>query len=284
MGTGKNDIGLIPTGHSENPNAASAAKPSGSGGGGGGGGSTGPTDEQRRAAGNLGGITAYNAATITGKAGQGNRAYDIADKQNAAMRDIQTKQNKQSAGSDWYAQQQKLQSVNSQLADAAGNAMYGSFSYDLADAIARKDDMDDVAVLSQQRQNQNQIDNDYYEAIMATTNSRNELALDTEASLRELASDYAAQLNNIHPDLANGVIDSKGRTINVPEWLKTSYFDDHLRQPVQPETQGLYRPPNAAADAVSKELVDKEQDSFYSDSGNDDYWSRMRRGYRRRTQ
>lgn len=252
--------------------------------GGGSGGSSGPTDEQKRAAGNLGGITGYNSATALNKAGQGDRVYDISDEQNANMRALQTKQNKRNAGNDWYTQQQKLQSVASQLADASGNAAYGSFALDMADAIARKDDMDDVEVLNSMRKNQNQVDNDYWEAVMATNNGRNEMYMDTEESLREIAADYAAQLNNIHPDLANGVIDSEGHTINVPDWLKTTYFDEHVRNALVPDEQGLYRPANAAAEATRRGLVDKDNTGQYSSSGNQDYWTRMRQGYKRRTQ
>ena len=276
-------VATNPFTNSQNPNANNAAT-SGGYGGYGSGGSSGPTDEQKKAAGNLAGITGYNAGTITGKAGQGDKVYDISDAQNKAMQALQTLQSKRNAGNDWYTQQQKLQSVNSQLADAAGNAMYGSFALDLADAIARKDDMDDVAVLNQMRENQNQIDNDYWEALMATNNSRNELYMDTEADLRELTADYAAQLNNIHPDLAKDVIDADNKTLNSPDWLKTGYFNDQVRDAIQPETQGLYRPENAAAVANQKGLVNNTNTSQFSDSGNQDYWTRMRQGYQRRTQ
>lgn len=257
----------------------------GSGGGSGGsGGSSGPTDEQKRAAGNLGGITGYNIQTLTNKAGQGDKVYDIADQQNKNMQTLQTLQNKRNAGNDWYTQQQKLQNVTSQVADASGNSMYGSFALDFADSIARKNDMDAVAVLNQQRENQNQLDNDYFEALMAINNSRNELYMDTEADMREVAADYAAQLNNIHPDLANDVIDSGEHTLNIPSWLQTSYFDSHVRDAIQPETQALYRPENAAVTATQQGLVNKDTTSQYSSSGNNDYWTRMRQGYQRRTQ
>ena len=108
--------------------------------------------------------------------------------------------------------------------------------------------------------------------------------MDTEANLREIAADYAAQLNNIHPDLAKDIIDAEGHTINVPDWLKTNYFDSHVRDAIKPFTQDLYRPSNAAAEADRMDLVDKETESQFSDSGNQDYWSRMRKGYQRRTQ
>lgn len=272
----------------------SGGYPSGSYGYGGGGGSSGPTDDQKKAAGNLGGIVGYNVDTTKNKAKQGDKAFDIADKQSKLQSINQTKQNKRNAGNNWYTRQQKLQSVSNWLADASGNAMYGSFYNDLNDLIARQDDMDDVAVLNQMRENQNQIDNDYFEALAANNNSRNELYMDTEANLRELAADYAAQLNNIHPDLAEDVIDSEGHTLNIPsgsskkksdlDFLNTSYFDEHVRDAIKPENKGLYRPANAAETAYNKGLVNRKTTSQYSDSANKDYWSRARKGYQRRTQ
>ena len=252
--------------------------------GGGGGGSTGPTDEQKRAQGNLGGIAGYNAQTSLNSAGQADRVYDISDQQNANMRALSTTQAKRNAGNDWYTQQQKLQNVTAQLADASGNAMNGSFLYDFWDAVARKDDMDDVAVLNQMRQNINEIDKDYWEAIMATNNGRNEMYMDTERDLREIAADYAAQSNNIHPDLANGLIDAEGHTITPPSWLQTSYFDEHVRGPITPDEVSLFRPENAAATAEREGLTNKDTSSQHASSGNMDYWTRMHQGYGRRTQ
>lgn len=264
------------------------------GGGGGGGGSSEPTDEQKKAKDNLGAIVGYNADTLKNKAKQGDKAFDIADEQSKLQRLTQTKQNKRNAGNDWYTRQQKLQSVTNWLADASGNAMYGSFYNDLNDLIARQDDMDDVEVLNQMRENQNQIDNDYYDALMANNNSRNELYMDTETGLRELAADYAAQANNIHPDLVDGIIDTDNHTLKIPngsknkdsdlDFLNTAYFDSHVRKAVEPELQGLYRPADAASTAYKKGQANRSNTSQYSDSGNTDYWSRVRQGYQRRSQ
>ena len=263
-------------------------------GGGGSGGSSGPTDEQKKAGDNLAAIVGYNADTLKNKAKQGDKAFDIADEQSKLMKLSQTKQNKRNAGNDWYTRQQKLQSVSNWLADASGNAMYGSFYNDLNDLIARQDDMDDVEVLNQMRENQNQVDNDYYEAIMANNNSRNELYMDTEANLRELAADYAAQLNNIHPDLAKDMIDKDGKTLKIPygsenkndklDFLNTAYFDSNVRSAIEPELQGLYRPEDAASEAYKQGLVNRKNTSQNNDSANRDYWSRVRQGYQRRSQ
>lgn len=296
-----------PTGASTNRNTnqdvPSNGTPSNGGGygygygGGGSGGSSEPTPEQEKAADNLAAITNYNIGSTKGKAKQGDKVFDIADKGAKLQQLTSTKQNKRNAGNDWYTQQQKLQSVANWLSDTSGNAMYGSFYNDLNDLIARKDDMDDVAVLNQMRENQNQIDNDYYDTIMSNVNARNEMYMDTEANLRELAADYAAQLNNIHPDLAEDIINNKKNTLDTGKTGKkdsdksssfqfpdTSYFDSHVRQAVKPKTQGLYRPADAGQQADVTNRSNRRSTSQYSDSANTDYWARVRKGYQRRTQ
>lgn len=255
---------------------------SGSGGSGGSGGSSGPSDKQNQAAGNLGGIVGYNMQTLLNAADQADKVYDISDEQNANMRAIQTVQNRRNAGNDWYTQQQRLQSVTKQLRDQGGNAYNGSALYDLWDMIARKDDMDDVEVLNSMRENLNAVDNDYFNAIMATNNARNENYMNTESNLRELAADYAAQLNNIDPSLASDIIDAEGHTLNIPDWLQTSFFDSHVREAIKPDEQSLVRPANTANDAWSNGLLTGQRNT--SQSSNNSYWSRLMSGYDRRTQ
>lgn len=261
----------------QNSNAAGGYGGYGSGG-------SGPTPQQQTGWNNLGGVTGWNMQSELLSPQQADKIYQASLDSNKNFQKLRTDQNKQNIGNDWYTQQQKLQSVASHLADTSGNAMYGSFYNDINDAIARYDDMSDTASLNQMRQNQNEIDNDFNEALMSINNSRNEMYMDTEQNLRELAADYVAQGNNIHPDLVQGYIDTEGHTLNPPDWLQTKYFDEHFIPAAEFETQPLYRPENAAALADQARLVNKETNSMFKDSGNMDYWSRMRKGYQRRTQ
>lgn len=261
------------------------------GGGGGGGGSAGPSQAQKDAAKNLAAITNYNAGTITGKAKQGDKAFDVADKQNKNLQMFQLANAEKTGGNDWYTQQQKLQGVLAQQRDVMGNAFYGSGALDLAEDMARADDMSDVQVLNQLRENMDTIDSDYYNSIMATNNSRNELYLDTEADLRQLFADYASQLNNISADLVNGeesddgfpeIIDADGRKLKVPDWFDADYFEEHFKDAIKPDFRGLVRPDKAALSAFKQALAPRK--SNYSSSANQNYFQRVFGGYNRRTQ
>lgn len=259
--------------------------PSGGGGGyGGGGASSGPSAEQVKGQQNLGGISGYNFETPGLMYDYGSQTFDEADKFLGLQRDEMFKRSKRKAGNEWYKQQQNLQSVASQLSDASANAMNGSFLYDFWDLLARRDDQDDVAVLNEMRENMDNALSDYWEGIQANINARNDLAMDTEQSRRDVFADYVAQSNNIHPDLAEDMIDREGHTLNEPDWLKTDFFKEHFRKAAQPTSTDLFRPANTADTANEQRLIDKDRSSMHSSAANSDYWTRARMGYGRRGQ
>lgn len=247
----------------------------------GGGGSTGPSDEQRRAFDNLGGIVGYNADTLKDQYGDQMGIYDIADQMNQNLRDENITQAKTKAGSDWFRQHLKLQRTASALNDRSGNAMRGSYLYDYRDLLAAADDNIDAETLDTQRENINSALLSYFEAKADDVNNRNQAALATEQGLRELYADYIAQGNNIHPDLVQGQIDAKNHTLRGSDWLKTDWFDDHLVQAAEPERQGLYRPDYANDSAYRQGLKGGNYSTASSAVGS--YWDRMNRGYDQRT-
>ena len=206
--------------------------------------------------------------------------YDLADQQNKYLRDNNLLLAKQSAGSDWFRQHLKLQRTASALNDRSGNAMRGSYLYDYRDLLATADDNIDSTTLDTQRQNENQVLQSYFESYAQNNLNRNQAALDTEQGLRELYADYVAQLNNIHPDLAAGLINVGGHTLNPSDWLSTDFFDSHRRDPVKPDRQAFYRPNEANHQAEEEGVRDNDYNTLSSASN--DYWTRMNRGYDQR--
>ena len=254
---------------------------SGGGGGGDGGNDSGPSDEQKQAAENLGAIVGYNAGTLRDKFDQSMQTFDLADEQNENLRDNNLLVARQQAGNEWFRQHRKLQGTASALNDRAGNAMRGSYLYDYRDLLGAADDMIDSETLDTQRQNENSVLQSYFESAAQNNVSRQEAAMDTESALRELYADYAAQLNNIHPDLAKDVIDAKGHTLKGTDWLGTDWFDGHKRTAIEPSRQGLYRPD--AANATAVEGGTRQRDTSRSSAVMRGYWDRMDRGYDQRT-
>lgn len=265
-----------------NGGGGAGAGSGGGGGGGGGGSSTEPTEEQKKAAGHLGGIVGWNAQTLLDAAKHADEIFDISDRQNKSLWEHESKQNRRSATADWAANQIKLQNVASQLRHAQGNALRGSNLYTMLDLLARKDDLDDVEVLTTLAENLDQVNNDYYKALMATNNSRNEMYSDTEKDLRDLMGDYAAQMNSIHPDTADELIDSENHTLKPPDWLQTEYYEEHKRPEIQAQSRGWIRPANFADEVWGPNQVTNNRQPNLAQAGSRDYWSRMYSGYERR--
>lgn len=249
--------------------------------GGYGGGSSGPTDAQRKAANNLGAIVGENADNLRDKFDNAMNNLDIADEQNKLLRDANTLIARQGAGSDWFRQHLRLMHTAKALNDRIGNAMRGSVAYDYKDLIGTADDMIDAETLDTIRENVNQSNLSYYEALAQNVNARNEMAADTESGLRELYADYLAQMNNIHPDLVADKLDTKGHAVKPVDWLDTDFYGSHVTQAAKPETQGLYRPDRANTEAVEGGTRAREYNT--ASSAVSSYWDRMNRGYDQRT-
>lgn len=252
---------------------------------GGGGGSSGPTDDDRKAQANLGGISGFNFQTPQIMINLGDKSMDISDRGNANIRDYALKNSKRKSTNEWYKGQQDLQSVTSQLADASGNLANGSGFLDFLDLIARRDDQQDVEVLNTAHENESAIWQDFYEAAQQNINARNQMYIDAQEAMRSVGADYVAQSNNIHPDLASGMIDSGNHTLNLPGWLNSDNFaESRFRQEVQPVMQDFFRPANDADTATRRGLIDREPTTVNEASTNSSYWDRMRSGYGRRNQ
>lgn len=249
------------------------------------GGTSGPTANDRKAFDVLGGVSGYNYQTPQVVAGLGDKVLDRADQGNANIRDWSIKNAKRKSANEWYKSQQDLQSVTSQLADASGNLANGSGFYDFLDLIARRDDQQDVEVLNTARDNENAIWSDFWEALQANNNSRNNMYVDAQEAMRNVAADYVAQGNSIHPDLVQGMVDGGNHTLKLPDWLNSDgWAENRFRDPVNPTMNDFFRPANDAGSATKNGLVDREPNTTNQPAANQSYWDRMRAGYRRRNQ
>lgn len=194
------------------------------------------TDREREAFDNLTAIAVYNRDTITGDLDKANTVYDIAEEQANLLAKKQYCDAAQKADGEWFAQHQRLQVVMHQINDQAGNLLTGSGMYDWFDLVAMKDDMDDVAVLVQFRENLETVYNQLANTIISITNSRNDAAREAHKALREIIADSAAQANNINPNLFEDP--------SVTNWpfVLPDLFNDNLRQAFKPLQEGLIRP------------------------------------------
>lgn len=186
---------------------------------GGGGMGASPTDQQKKVAANLAPITKWSMDTTLGKQNNMEDVYNVADEGNTNIYNTQIKNARKAAGQEWFSRLLKEQSAYEHHRDQMGQSRYGTNALQLNTSYNRVHDANAVQVLEALENNIGDLDTDYYTALQQNVNARNELAANTEAALRASAGDYAAQLNNIHPDLAEGVIDTENNSINLPDWM-----------------------------------------------------------------
>lgn len=279
---------------------------SGYGGTGGGWGSA-PTDQQKKVAANLAPITRWSMDTTLGKQNNMEDVYNIADKGNENIYNVQVQNARKAAGQEWFSRLLKEQSAYEHHRDQMGQSRYGTNTNQLNTSYNRVHDANAVQVLETLENNIGDLNTDYYTALQQNVNARNELAANTEAALRASAGDYAAQLNNIHPDLAEDVIDEEGNTINLPDWMMlhgtnaetgettnipmnqfyaTSRQDARHNPVVVPMVDDI-RPPQAAQeqqwyDALGQAALAKNNKSNNRMAANKRYWDMLTNDYNHR--
>lgn len=264
-------------------------------GGGGGYGISTPSDNDKEAAKLLSAVVNENADIIKDTYDAMMVTYDIADQMSRYLAAMRSCQARRKAGQEWYMQQQKLQSATMQLTDVAANALNSSLYYDFREMLSRADDMADTEVLKTMRENLQDINISLAEALMATINSRNDLAANTEQQLRQLMTDWLAQVVNIHPDLlADPSVSPTGSTIidadaavpadvNEPSWIDyTEWFEQHDEPAIQPDDTPIARPDATAQKAWDAGTL-KEIDEVEAASS-PAYWNAIQDESERKTQ
>lgn len=254
--------------------------PSGSRGSGG---STGPTSEQKKAAKNLSTISKFNAKSTKNQLLQQFDNYDMSDKQNRALTDVQKDQTSRQGAGDRFAQQLKLQSSTNHLRNAAGNALMGSALGGLVSALGTRNDLDNNAVWSQVSKEHGAAENKFMEAFNANQLGRNEAASNAEFALRGVEADLAAQRNNIDSSLfvapgAKGKTTKKGgKKVTKPSGQlgSDSLYDRHKVKAGIAKLGGYMMPADAQAQVDALNPANPL-------AGND-YFSKLLNGYTQRS-
>ena len=194
------------------------------------------TSQQRTAAKNQGGISAFDAQTVKNDLKAANRNFAQGDKQNRARAKVNMRNNSRAASDDRFAQLQRMQASTSSLMAGAGNALQGGQAMNIANMLKQRNGMDNNESLSTLRANQNTVIDTLNESLNANALARNAAAAAAAREMRGIESAYAAQLNNINPKLytkpgkgkANfGSKKVANRAPYTPKLKKTiSYFTD----------------------------------------------------------
>lgn len=159
------------------------------------------TERERKAAQNQKELAGYNADTVRNQLAQQMANYDMSDKQNRRLADVQLIQNSRKNEADRFQAYRDLQNSALGLFGSMNQAMNGSSTRNSLDMLRNRNDNDNINYWTQHQTNQNAVENAYDESVNQNNLARNEAASSAEASLRNMEADLAANLNNINPNL-----------------------------------------------------------------------------------
>jgi len=103
--------------------------------------------------------------------------------------------------SEWQPNQQKEQSVLTNLRRTMGNAAYGSGLTDLMEGLNRYDDMADVELINTWKENRDNAYNNWYQANADLISDYNEQATKTRSAFEEAFNNYLSNISNINAEL-----------------------------------------------------------------------------------
>lgn len=194
------------------------------------------TDNERKAAANQNALAKYNAETTKNQYNQLMANYDMADKQNRSLADVQRTQNSRGSEVDRFQAQRNLRNSAVGLLGSMGNALASSTTDNFMTMLRDRQDNDNVNYWNALQENQNSVENSYDESLNSNNLSRNEAAINAEYALRGIEADNAAALNNINPDLfvAPGTGDAA--------FGGTGFYDANKVKPNEARLQGYLMP------------------------------------------
>lgn len=100
----------------------------------------------------------------------------------------------------WQPNQQKQQSTLMALRNRMGNAAYGSGIQDLAEGMARVDDMNDTELINTWKQNENNAYSNWYQANESLVNDYNDQVASINEQKSQFSADYADQMSKLRSD------------------------------------------------------------------------------------
>lgn len=227
------------------------------------------TAREQGAADNLGKVAGHNAQSTKNQFGQQLENYDLADKQNRYLADVERDQNSRKAAADRFGQQKKMQSSVGSVLGSAGNALNGSSMYDILDMVRTRTDLDNNETWGSLQQNQNAVENAYNESLNQNVLNRNDAASNAEFGLRGIEGDTAAQRNNLNPNL---FVDPGTGEADVGA---AGYYDANKVAANQAKLGGYLMEDNAQQNADKVQKANKT-------TGNS-YYDRLLNGYNQRS-
>ena len=159
------------------------------------------TERERLAAKRQKEISSHSAGAIKNQLTRQLADYDQANKQNAALRDVQLGQIARKTEADRFEAARNLQNAALGLFGSMNQGMNGSTIGNAMYMLNNRNDADNSVYWQQHTDNANQVNNAYQEAYNQNQVAKNDAVANAAKALQDLESDLSANLNNINPNL-----------------------------------------------------------------------------------
>lgn len=202
------------------------------------------TDREKLAAKRQKALAKSNADALKDQLDQQIYTYDLADKQNKALRDLQLKQNARKSETDRFEAQRNLQNAALGLFGSMNQAMNGSTVGNAMRMLEDRNDAENDIYWQQLQDNQNSVNNAYNESYAQNQIARRDAAVNATKAIRDIQGDLAANLSNINPNLyqAPNKNSDLNKVLKGVDKTRKAYSKANA---YQPSLSGYIMPPNA---------------------------------------
>lgn len=177
------------------------------------------SDRERTAAENQTKISRDNVRDTMHQLSRQLDTYDLADKQNRRLADVQLQQNARKASADRFEAQRDLQAATLGMLGSMGTAMNGSSLGNLMGMLRQRNDKENNTYWAQLQSNDDQVENNYQDSVNQNNIARRDTMSSAEKAIRDTEADWAANLNNINPNLfKRGAVDNDEALSSSKAW------------------------------------------------------------------
>lgn len=177
------------------------------------------TDRERQAAKNQTKISRNNVRDTMNQLSRQLSNYDLADRQNRDLADVQLQQNSRKTEADRFEAQRDLQNSALGLLGSMGSAMNGSSTGNFMDMLRSRNDKENNTYWAQLQSNQDSVENAYQDSLNQNNIARRDAMQSAEKAIRDIEAEWSANLNNINPNLFKiGAVDNDEKLSSKKAW------------------------------------------------------------------
>ena len=181
-------------------------------------------DIDRRNADQTSRIAEYNANATKSQLDQQLANYDFANRQNAALRDVQNRQTSRKSEAERFEAERQLQNAAIGLLGSMNQAMNGSTTGNVMKMFENRNDADNSTYWQQLQDNRNAIQNAYDESFNQNQIAKRDAAINAVKALKDIQGSLASDLNNINNDWLTNLVNIRSDWFSTLGNLKGDYY------------------------------------------------------------